>query len=78
MATQMRRMKRWVVANGIAWTLVGIAALSYLVKSDPYESQAAMAFVLKPPFARLQPAASLEDFTAGLDQTFEQLEQYEE
>ena len=78
MATQMRRMKRWVVANGIAWTLVGIAALSYLVKSDPYESQAAMSFVLKPPFARLQPAASLEDFTAGLDQTFEQLEQYEE
>lgn len=78
MATQMQRMRRWVVANGIAWALVSITVLTYVVKSDPYESQAAMSFALKPPFARLQAATTQEEFMAGLDDTFVELEQYAE
>lgn len=78
MATQMQRLKRWLVANGIAWTLVGIALLIFVVRSDPYDSQAGMSFALKPPFARLQPALSLDDYMAGLDETFAELAQFAE
>lgn len=78
MATQMHRLRRWVVANSIAWSLVGITMLTYTVKSDPYESQASMSFALKPPFARLQTPTSQEDFMAGLGDTFAELEQYAE
>ena len=78
MATQMQRLKRWVVANGIAWALVGITVLTYVAESDPYESQASMAFALKPPFARLQPLASLDDFMSDIEDTFAELDQYEE
>jgi len=78
MATQMQRLKRWIVANGITWALVGITTLTYVVKSDPYENQAGMSFALKPPFARLQPTESLDDFIAGLDETMAELEQYAE
>lgn len=78
MATQMQRLRRWVVANGIAWALVGITLLTHAVKSDPYERQAAMSFTLKPPFARLQASVALEDFMVGLDETFGELTQYTE
>lgn len=78
MATQMHRLKRWLVANGIAWTLVGIALLIFVVRSDPYDSQAGMSFALKPPFARLQPVVSLETFVAGLDETFAELAEFAE
>lgn len=74
MATRIRRVGRWLVANSIAWSIVGITVLTYVVKSDPYENQAHMSFALKPPFAQWQRSMSLDDFMTTLDVTFTELE----
>ncbi|MEZ5510439.1 MAG: FHA domain-containing protein [Gammaproteobacteria bacterium] len=78
MATRMQRLGRWILANTLAWSLVGIAVLAYTVKSDPYETQAQMGFFLKPPLAQWQTADSLDDFMQRVDGTFHQLNQYDE
>jgi len=77
-ATRMQRRGRWVVANGIAWSVIGISVLIYTVKSDPYERQAQMAFDLKPPFAQLQRAQSLDDFVQEAEAAFDSLQEYQE
>ncbi len=77
-ATRMQRRGRWVLANGIAWSVIGISVLTFLVKSDPYEQQAQMAFDLKPPFAQWQTPQSLDTFMAEAEQTFAVLQEFQE
>ena len=77
MATHMQRVGRWILANTIAWSIVGITVLTYTVKSDPYEQQMHMSFALKPPFAQLQTSVSLDDFMLKVNDAFIQLDDSE-
>lgn len=74
-ATHMSRAGRWLLANALAWALVGVGLLSYWVDADPYATQGQQAYRLKPPFARMQPVQSLDTFMGELDGVFVALDQ---
>ncbi len=74
-ATNLSRVSRWVLANCLAWSLIGVGVLSYVANSDPYETQGQEMFRLKPPFAQLQRNQTLDDFMQAADGVFAELEQ---
>ena len=74
-ATNLGRLARWILANGLAWGLVGVGLLAWVVNSDPYETQGQEVYRLKPPFARLQPAVTLDDFMTSAEEAFAELDQ---
>jgi hypothetical protein len=78
MATSMRRKSRWILANSLAWGVVALSVLVYVVNADPYESQGEQAFRLKPPFARLQAPVSLAEFMADAETLFAELDEDED
>lgn len=73
-ATNLSRVSRWILANSLAWSLIGVGVLSYMANSDPYETQGQEMFRLKPPFAQVQPAESLDDFMLSAEDAFAELD----
>lgn len=73
-ATNLGRAARWILANGLAWGVIGVGLLAWVVNSDPYETQGQEVYRLKPPFARLQPAVDLDTFMQSAEGLFTELD----
>lgn len=77
MATQMQRLRRWMVAGSIAGALVSVSLLSYMAEPEGGEHFSLMTFPLKPPFARLQPVVEVETFLRDVETVWVELDQAE-
>lgn len=73
-ATQLQQKRRWLVAAGLTFSLIGVSLLYEFSEGDGYQSHGD-GYLLKPPFAMVQRPVPSDQFLAEMDELFTELDQ---